>query len=635
MVMILVLSSINAYTVLADDLPDHYQDVIQYFSENYYQVLGQEDGLDTTYISGPFTQRGPIDALYYALYDVDNNGVPELFIGDQGSAAAVYTYADGGIYLLADYNETGYITNRGNIDILEDGTVVTSLSGGVAITNFKVLDFNEDGTAWVPVAEYEFNQMNNPREAPYENLETGELLTEEEFREEAYNNSPKIEQSSWHWTPIEPGGGQVEDVDENDEPEDQDDQVDQEEQEEPAEENQTERTAAAPVSDIDASEYLGQLRQANDRWANRLQGFNMLSGDEVASADRNTDGRHPVIGALYDAFDSALATFQGGSASDARALYSHTFAIEKMMLPEFNEEDLNALDTLREWLVSIIEENYLQRSGEGMVTSQYAYDDLQFDGYLQTVEQFNDAQFDAANRIAIDTGVAAEAYGLMLDDASGDYKATYRTNPHSQDISSASVYSYDSGSNSVIESDLVTSSSHEVLPIDYSSFYGVEITNHYSGSPAASQGAAPQASQAAPVAESSAWSQNQAQSLAQGISSWGRVMGQQYEEYTPDHQVDFYGVKAPEQEMEINLDGQVQTARYLSEDTKDGLIILAAYSDIKDTQNPSDERHLYFFVSDNGTPRILITMAGADDKGHLSFHDTQNADLDGLFKGLF
>ncbi|MGX7106458.1 DUF4767 domain-containing protein [Hutsoniella sourekii] len=609
-------------------LPEYYQEVISYLADNYDQVLAGGEGLDPKYVPESYTSQGGVDHLSYALYDVDMNGVPELFVGP-GAAIAVYTYAQDDVHLIADYSQTMYITNRGNIDIYDTGRVFGSLSGGALTGISYELAFNEDKTAWVKIHEYEHNFQENP-DQPYLDVQSGQRMTEDEYQALRESEDHRVDPSTWNWTPIkearinaEPESGQsVSSI------------------------SSQEASPTDPeTSSQDLTAYLEQLRQANDRWASRLNQLlesGLPAASDLVPANPSAEGRHQAIQALYQAFNEAYASYPGDSPYlvPFRELYSDTFVLEKILLPELQAEDLDALDQLREWLTSIVYEGYQDRSTDGFVTSGFAMDTLDFAKQLADVAGMSDEVFDQSNRIAIQTGIASEAYNTTINGdtpwmASVPFEGhwfSHMVNPHSADVGSTRIQAYQVESDQVWQGIPLAGPVEPVTPVNYQDRYGTEIKNYYPAGPVATSSSVATSSQDPEASSSSTWSTQKAQALASQVRAWGGEMGQSYQEYSPGQEVDFYGAHLPNESFAINLDGQTRQAHYQSEGD---LVVLAVYSDIEDTANPLEERHLYLFAEDQGKPRVLIAVNGPDSQGNLSFKDTANQDLRNRFLSVY
>ena len=117
---------------------DFYKDVFDGTSEDD-SVIGEY--LNRELLSS--ARYGSGLTVYYAFYDVDENKIPELFIGsgydtDHISECDIFTWSEGEIYRLA---EAGY---RGNIAAYDNG-VISSTSGNALIRGWSFHKISADG----------------------------------------------------------------------------------------------------------------------------------------------------------------------------------------------------------------------------------------------------------------------------------------------------------------------------------------------------------------------------------------------------------------------------------------------------------------------------------------------------------
>lgn len=140
------------------------------------------------------------------------------------------------------------------------------------------------------------------------------------------------------------------------------------------------------------------------------------------------------------------------------------------------------------------------------------------------------------------------------------------------------------------------------------------------------------------VKEESIWNQDKATRLNEFMNSWGQTMGQSYKEYTPNNNVNFYGVEMPEDALSGRMLAALnnEPLDLAWSDTGSGEAshqLVAVYSDA-DTQRYLD-KHLYFFIIHNGEPVVLVTQ---QNQGHpnnyLNMSKTQNADLNNGFSQI-
>ncbi|PKZ21583.1 hypothetical protein CYJ28_06670 [Aerococcus sanguinicola] len=377
---------------------------------------------------------------------------------------------------------------------------------------------------------------------------------------------------------------------------------------------------ASGSEDGDRETYIQNLRQANARWGKRLDqaiASGLPTAQSVQAADRDPGDVHPAIAALYQKLDQELA--KENHQENYRELYSDTFVLEKMLLPEFDAADQEALDQLREWLTGLVYEDYQNRLDAKWRMSQYVLDHLDFAKQMADVAALTDESFDEVNRLAVHTGVAMEAYITLINYPNFKDEIPFQADlyahivwPYTTDIGSTRIQAQDPATGDIWFGVPLTGDVGPKPAVDYEARYGVAITNHY-----------PEGS--AKTSTPPSGTAGKSQRLRNFMLTWGQEMGQAYQAYSPDQPADFYGAKLPQEDFEIALDGK--TRQVQAGDEADDLRLLAAYSDIEDKTNPKPERHFYLFVEDKGQPRILIAEEGPDAKGQVHFKDTANQAL--------
>lgn len=396
------------------------------------------------------------------------------------------------------------------------------------------------------------------------------------------------------------------------------------------------KVEATEISE-ELADYLTQLRQRNHRWANRLNTLfesDLPASKDVVNPRFSVADNHQVIQSLYYMFLLAYENYVNDNEpfSIARDLYSDTFVFEKMLLPEFSEQDLEALDQLRVWLTLIIYESYQSNSNNQSVTDKTSINRPDFVKQLAVVNQFTDVEFHEANLIALNIGVASEAYKTSLNEKIDGmdpvpFEANWfihEVNPLSSDIRDSRLSAYNHNDNQVWAGFLLTTPIEPAPVIDYQTRYAVRFTNHYPNF--SNRYIKPKNN------EHTHWTEEKSQKLAEYMEVWGAEMGQSYLVYHLDHPVDFYGVQVPTHSFFIDLEGE---KRMVSTQPGSELYLLAVYSDIEDTENSLAERHLYLFVEDVREPRVLIAVNGPNQEGILTFKDTENQALHDGFISIY
>lgn len=139
-------------------------------------------------------------------------------------------------------------------------------------------------------------------------------------------------------------------------------------------------------------------------------------------------------------------------------------------------------------------------------------------------------------------------------------------------------------------------------------------------------------------AKNAMWTKEKERALSEFMVGWGESMGQTYQSYTMDNNVDFYGVQAPkdilDKKMQMAVNEQPVSVAW-SEDGngKADYNLVAVYSDAE-TQ-PYLEKHLYFFVFKEEQPYVMITEQNqGNSENYLHFKETASTDLTNGFVSI-
>lgn len=149
--------------VVKKELSGAYKEIV----DEYREALSMEhDAFESAYLDGKFSTLNTLMLMnyhrnfkteyagdfYYALHDIDKNGVDELVIITNDMAIDVYTIKDAESFRLFDENWFG---ERTFLYILNDGKIVVEGSGGAAMKGCEVYTIAQDGrTAVVKEAFY-------------------------------------------------------------------------------------------------------------------------------------------------------------------------------------------------------------------------------------------------------------------------------------------------------------------------------------------------------------------------------------------------------------------------------------------------------------------------------------------------
>lgn len=140
---------------------------------------------------------------------------------------------------------------------------------------------------------------------------------------------------------------------------------------------------------------------------------------------------------------------------------------------------------------------------------------------------------------------------------------------------------------------------------------------------------------------SSLWTTQKASELQQFMESWGTTMKQTYREYTPNNNVNFYGLQLPEAVLGSSKtwgidvkDVAVSAEWSTTGESSSEYSIVAVYSDAE-TSSGSGARHLYFFGFNSNQPVVLVSMQNQGMEDHaLHFKQTENQALTSGFQNI-
>lgn len=470
-------------------VPSYYREVLTYLSDHYDDILNRTQELNPKYVTPMYLAQGDIKELNYALCDINKDGVPELFVGDKW-ARAIYTYARKDVHLIAGY-ETTYITNKGGISIYEDGSIWGWMSFAVDSQSVYRLAFNKEKTALKKVETYQFDGRT------YKNEQTGQEFTPDDFKRKTTPKAKIVDEGQLDWhslkqldvvytdqTPHRKAKGKA-----------QNSVVKEIVAAAKKKEKNNKTSQKEPKADKSADNlkgYLHQLRLADKRYATYLEELmkkGMPSSQTIEKADRHLGKTHPVISALYKKFDEGMAAYREDplDVEIVREVYSDSFVLEKMLLPELKAADQRALDQLRGWSAAVVLEAYQDQSPQFRFFKKQGLEYSDFQQEMTDVKNLSDERFDQVNRLAIHTGIAAEAYTMQVNFPNfvkdvpfkGDW-FSYIIHPTSQDIGSTRYQAIHPENGQVYQGIPLTSEEPKpVDPVDYSQRYGVKLTNHY------------------------------------------------------------------------------------------------------------------------------------------------------------
>lgn len=138
---------------------------------------------------------------------------------------------------------------------------------------------------------------------------------------------------------------------------------------------------------------------------------------------------------------------------------------------------------------------------------------------------------------------------------------------------------------------------------------------------------------------STLWDNEKANVLADFMASWGKMMNQSYNRFSPGHNTDLYGLRLPDTVLSGNwtmaVDGQPVSVSWSDDGNGNAdYQLVAVYSDAENATRMG-EAHVYFFTLQNGVPKVFITQQNqGNPDNYLYFAETQNMELRNGFTNI-
>ena len=135
------------------------------------------------------------------------------------------------------------------------------------------------------------------------------------------------------------------------------------------------------------------------------------------------------------------------------------------------------------------------------------------------------------------------------------------------------------------------------------------------------------------------WSADKDKKLNDFMNTWGQTMNQAYKQYSPNNNVDLYGLQLPDSVLNSNkwqaVIGNTPIVLNWSEsgEEESGYSLVAVYSDAEAQDYLS--KHVYFFTINSGVPKVLITSQNqGNPNNYLYFKETENKELRDGFNNI-
>ncbi|EOE08891.1 hypothetical protein Q9Q_01958 [Enterococcus faecalis EnGen0078] len=141
------------------------------------------------------------------------------------------------------------------------------------------------------------------------------------------------------------------------------------------------------------------------------------------------------------------------------------------------------------------------------------------------------------------------------------------------------------------------------------------------------------------IVEEMLWNADKDKKLNDFMNTWGQTMNQTYKQYSPNNNVDLYGLHLPDSVLNNNkwqavIDNTPIVLNWSeSGEEESGYSLVAVYSD-SETQDYLS-KHVYFFTINSGVPKVLITSQNqGNPNNYLYFKETENKELRDGFSNI-
>lgn len=175
------------------------------------------------------------------------------------------------------------------------------------------------------------------------------------------------------------------------------------------------------------------------------------------------------------------------------------------------------------------------------------------------------------------------------------------------------------------------------MGMDASGLFNFSLTQNEFLAPAFEAIMNNQAPEELPVEETpSLWNEDKDQALADYMTQFNQIMGQNHISYTPENNGDFYGVPIfPDLIDLVAIDEIPVEVNWLTDELQDDTLnIVAVYSNIAENREDM-EHYLYLFSIENGEPMVYVTAQNqGQPDGLIHFAPSQNQDLQSAFQQI-
>lgn len=140
------------------------------------------------------------------------------------------------------------------------------------------------------------------------------------------------------------------------------------------------------------------------------------------------------------------------------------------------------------------------------------------------------------------------------------------------------------------------------------------------------------------IVEEMLWNADKDKKLNDFMNTWGETMNQTYRQYSPNNNVDLYGLQLPDSVLNNKWQAVIGNTPIVlkwseSGEEESGYSLVAVYSDAEAQEYLS--KHVYFFTINSGVPKVLITSQNqGNPNNYLYFKETDNKELRDGFSNI-
>ncbi len=144
--------TLTGYRAYDDKLADYKGLLTNSYEDAYKRLYGDETYTHIYELICMYRESG---TFTYGLYDMDENGIPEMIVRFNDSIVDVYSYMEGTAYRLSTSKSI-----RNEIDVLSGGRILECGSDGADVAFYALKMINSNGTSLGSVEQYIFDDFS-------------------------------------------------------------------------------------------------------------------------------------------------------------------------------------------------------------------------------------------------------------------------------------------------------------------------------------------------------------------------------------------------------------------------------------------------------------------------------------------